>query len=335
MPSPAPARPEPVADAPLLAAPLLEVQDLAKHYPLPGRWFGMAAGVRAVDGVSFAIGRQETFGLVGESGSGKSTIGRMIARLIDPSGGRIRFQDRDWLALSGAALRRERRRVQMVFQSPYASLDPRWRVADIVAEPLRTHLRLPAAERRDRVAGLLQAVGLDPAVADRHPHQFSGGQRQRIGIARAIALEPELLIADEPVSALDVSVQAQILALLQEIKARRRLSMLFISHDLSVVAYLCDRVGVLYHGRLVELAPTRALFDAPRHPYTRALLAAIPGSGRRREAAPQTAPAGAAPEGCAYAGRCPHVRDLCRGAAPSLRPDPAGGWVACHRAGEI
>ena len=330
MPSPAPSLP----DQARAAAPLLAVDGLVKHYPLPGRWFGHAGTVRAVDGVSFAIGPQETFGLVGESGSGKSTIGRMVTRLIRPTAGQIRFDGQDWLAQSGGDLRRARRRVQMVFQSPYASLDPRWRIADIVAEPLRTHLSLPASELRDRVAGLLQAVGLDPAVADRHPHQFSGGQRQRIGIARAIALEPDLLVADEPVSALDVSVQAQILALLHDIKARRRLSMLFISHDLSVVAYLCDRVGVLYRGRLVELAATRSLFDAPGHPYTRALLAAVPGSGRQRETVAPTGIA-ASTGGCAYAGRCPHARDLCRTTAPTLQPSPSGHLIACHRAGEI
>ncbi|WP_395382867.1 ATP-binding cassette domain-containing protein [Mesorhizobium sp. UC22_110] len=206
--SPVPSPPDQARTA--AAAALLSIEGLEKHYALPGRWFGHAGVMRAVDNVSFAIGPQETFGLVGESGSGKSTIGRMIARLIRPTAGSIQFDGKDWLALSGNEFRRARKRVQMVFQSPYASLDPRWRIADIVAEPLRTHLDLPAAELRDRVAGLLQAVGLDPAVADRHPHQFSGGQRQRIGIARAIALEPDLLVADEPVSALDVSVQARI-----------------------------------------------------------------------------------------------------------------------------
>ncbi|WP_054311573.1 oligopeptide/dipeptide ABC transporter ATP-binding protein [Mesorhizobium sp. 1M-11] len=313
---------------------LLSVKGLVKHYALPGRWFGRAGVIPAVDDVSFSIGSRETLGLVGESGSGKSTIGRMIMRLIRPTAGNILFDGQDWLASSGEEFRRARRRVQMVFQSPYASLDPRWRIADIVAEPLRTHQSLPAAELRDRVAGLLQAVGLDPSVADRHPHQFSGGQRQRIGIARAIALEPDLLVADEPVSALDVSVQAQILALLQDIKARGRLSMLFISHDLSVVAYLCDRVGVLYRGRLVELAGTRSLFHAPGHPYTRALLAAIPGSGQRCEA---SAPSSAAVSetGCAYASRCPHAREPCRTIVPALRPSGSGALIACHRVGEI
>ncbi len=330
--SPVPSLPDQARTA--TAADLLSIEGLEKHYALPGRWFGQAGVTRAVDNVSFAIRPQETFGLVGESGSGKSTIGRMIARLIRPTAGRIRFDGKDWLALSGDEFRRARKRVQMVFQSPYASLDPRWRIADIVAEPLRTHLNLPAAELRDRVAGLLQAVGLDPAVADRHPHQFSGGQRQRVGIARAIALEPDLLVADEPVSALDVSVQAQILALLQDIKARRRLSMLFISHDLSVVAYLCDRVGVLYRGRLVEVATTRDLFNAPGHPYTRALLAAIPGSGQRREA-PMPAAGTVSEGGCAYAGRCPHARDPCRTAVPALRPSASNTLIACHRAGEI
>lgn len=316
------------------AAALLSVKSLVKHYPLPGRWFGPAAVARAVGDVSFSIGPQETLGLVGESGSGKTTIGRMIARLVRPTSGSIEFAGKDWLGLSGDELRRARRRVQMVFQSPYASLDPRWRVADIVAEPLRTYQSLSAAETRDKVADLLQSVGLNPAIAGRYPHQFSGGQRQRIGIARAIALEPDLLVADEPVSALDVSVQAQILTLLQDIKAKRRLAMLFISHDLSVVAYLCDRVGVLYRGRLVELASTRTLFDQPAHPYTRDLLAAIPGMGKRRPpvelpVAPSTT------SECAYASRCPHYQAQRCATVPDLRPAADGGLVACHRAGEI
>lgn len=313
---------------------LLSVKGLVKHYPLPGRWFGPAAVAKAVGDVSFSIGSQETLGLVGESGSGKTTIGRMIARLVRPTSGSIEFAGKDWLGLSGNELRLARRRVQMVFQSPYASLDPRWRVADIVAEPLRTYQTLSSAEAREKVSDLLQSVGLDPAIAGRYPHQFSGGQRQRIGIARAIALEPDLLVADEPVSALDVSVQAQILTLLQDIKAKRRLAMLFISHDLSVVAYLCDRVGVLYRGRLVELASKRTLFDQPAHPYTRDLLAALPGMGKRRPAVVQPVAPSTASE-CAYASRCQHYQAQRCATVPDLQPAAGGAFVACHRVGEI
>jgi ABC-type oligopeptide transport system ATPase subunit len=256
--------------------PLLSVAHLTRRFPLPGPWLGRRH-MTAVSDVSFSTGEGEIFGLIGESGSGKSTIGRMIARLIEPSSGSIRFQGRDWLAHRGRALRKARRSVQMVFQSPYASLDPRWRIGDIIAEPLRTHEpRLAPHALRERVCRLMTAVGLDPSMLHRYPHQFSGGQRQRIAIARAIAPGPDLLIADEPVSALDVSIQAQILELLQSIRASSNCAMLFISHDLSVVSYLCHRVGVLQRGELVETAPTQELFSNPRHPYTRALMAAVP-----------------------------------------------------------
>ena len=250
--------------------------------------------------------------------------------------GTIQFDGGDWLALRGATLRAARRRIQIVFQSPYASLDPRWRVSDIIGEPLRTHLDLAAAPLHARVTELMAAVGLDPAMAQRYPHQFSGGQRQRIAIARAIALEPSLLIADEPVSALDVSIQAQILALLRTIHARSELAMLFISHDLSVVSHLCDRVGVLYRGRLVEQAPTRRLFANPAHPYTRALLAAIPRAGRSRAAsAGGLALPRIGESGCAFAPRCPHARPACAEAAPPEMVLAPGHRVACFRAGEI
>ncbi len=317
-------------------AELLAVADLTRDFALPGSW-PRRRYLRAVDGVSFDIARGENFGLVGESGSGKSTIGRLIARLLEPSAGTIRFDGADWLALRGSALRVARRGVQVVFQSPYASLDPRWRIADIIGEPLRTHLDLAPGQRRLRVAALMDSVGLDPAMALLYPHQFSGGQRQRIAIARAIALEPALLIADEPVSALDVSIQAQILALLRAIHARSNLAMLFISHDLSVVSHLCDRVGVLYRGRLVEEAPTRRLFDAPAHPYTRALLAAIPRAGRRHAATAAARPAlpALSDRGCVFASRCPHARPACAESPPPMSSLGPSHRVACHRVGEI
>jgi ABC-type glutathione transport system ATPase component len=263
------------------AAPLLEVRDLRKTFVLPHNLLEKPRSITAVDGVSFTVRAGETFGLVGESGSGKSTIGRLIARLTEPTAGRIALRGEDWLAVKGRALRQARRQVQMVFQSPYASLDPRWRVVDIVAEPLRTHLNLNQEELRQRCGALLDRVGLSPQLMDRYPHQFSGGQKQRIAIARALALEPALLIADEPVSALDVSIQAQVLEVLREIRRTSGLAMIFISHDLSVVDYLCEWVGVLNQGRLVEVGATRDIFMRPQEAYTRALIDALPGRRRR------------------------------------------------------
>ncbi len=309
---------------------LLEVEGLGRTFAAPGGWLAGAGRLLAVDRVSFSIDRGETFGLVGESGSGKSTLGRMIGRLLAPSAGSIRFAGQDWLALRGTALRAARAQVQMVFQSPYASLDPRWPIGAIVAEPLRTHRPSGRAAERQAVTQLLESVGLDAAMMHRFPHQLSGGQRQRVAIARAIALEPALLIADEPVSALDVSVQAQILALLREIRAAHGLAMLFISHDLSVVAYLADRVGVLYRGRLVEVGPSRALFAEPLHPYTEALLEAIPGNPRRRQAR-AAAIETATDAGCSFAPRCPYARDICRRVAPELTEISPGRSAACHR----
>lgn len=261
---------------------LLEVKGLSKHFGLPGGIFEKRRLIVAVDDVSFSIRRGEAFGLVGESGSGKSTIGRIIARLTEPSAGSIRFAGEDWLALSGQALRQKRRDVQMVFQSPYASLDPRWRVRDILAEPLKSYTDLKGAALSRRAAELLEQVGLNPDWLERYPHQFSGGQRQRIAIARALASGPKLLIADEPVSALDVSSQAQVLRLLKRICAEQGLAMLFISHDLSVIDHLCSQVGVLNHGRLEEVGRTEAIFRAPQSAYTRRLIDAVPGKKRRQ-----------------------------------------------------
>jgi oligopeptide transport system ATP-binding protein len=255
---------------------LLEVRHLSKEFSRRKGLFGKGAAVRAVDDVSFSIEKGETFGLVGESGSGKTTTGRCILRLIEPSGGEVLFDGRDVLKLSRGDLRRARRDMQIVFQDPYSSLNPRMRVSDIVEEPLIIHKLGSKTERRERVRQLFGLVGLNPDHLQRYPHEFSGGQRQRIGLARALALNPSLIIADEPVSALDVSVQAQVVNLLMELQARLKLTYLFIAHDLRLVEHICNRVAVMYLGRIVEMGETAKLFAAPQHPYTRALLSAIP-----------------------------------------------------------
>jgi oligopeptide transport system ATP-binding protein len=256
--------------------PLLEVRHLSKEFSRRTGLFGKGAGVRAVDDVSFSIEKGETFGLVGESGSGKTTTGRCILRLIEPTAGEVLFDGRDVLKLSRGDLRRARRDMQIVFQDPYSSLNPRMRVSDIVEEPLIIHKLGSKAERRERVRQLFALVGLNPDHLQRYPHEFSGGQRQRIGLARALALNPSLIIADEPVSALDVSVQAQVVNLLMELQARLKLTYLFIAHDLRLVEHICSRVAVMYLGRIVEMGETAKLFAAPQHPYTKALLSAIP-----------------------------------------------------------
>jgi ABC-type oligopeptide transport system ATPase subunit len=252
------------------------VCNLVKEFSRSRGWWGRPAVVRAVDSVSFAIEPGETFGLVGESGSGKTTTGRCILRLVEPTSGEVWFQDRDVLALSREELRRARRDMQIVFQDPYSSLNPRMRARTIVEEPLIIHKLGTTAERRDRVAELFRLVGLDPAHLERYPHEFSGGQRQRIGLARALALDPSLIVADEPVSALDVSVQAQVINLLMDLQERLKLTYLFIAHDLRLVEHICSRVAVMYRGRILEMGETAALFRDPAHPYTRALLSAIP-----------------------------------------------------------
>ena len=257
-------------------SPLLEVRNLVKEFTRRGGLFQKPSIVRAVDHVSFSIEEGETFGLVGESGSGKTTTGRCILRLIEPSSGEVRFKGEDVLAFSRTRMRQARKDMQIVFQDPYSSLNPRMRVGDIVEEPLVIHKTGPRAERRARVGELFELVGLDPSQLSRYPHQFSGGQRQRIGLARALALHPSLIIADEPVSALDVSVQAQVINLLMDLQDRLKLTYLFIAHDLRLVRHICSRVAVMYLGRIVEMGPTERLFDAPAHPYTRALLSAIP-----------------------------------------------------------
>jgi ABC-type oligopeptide transport system ATPase subunit len=255
---------------------ILEVTDLVKEFGRKGGLLASASIVRAVDGVSFAIAEGETFGLVGESGSGKTTTGRCILRLIEPTSGQVRFKGEDVLAFPASRMRRARRDMQIVFQDPYSSLNPRMRVGAIVEEPLIIHKIGSKAERRARVAELFELVGLDPSQLARYPQQFSGGQRQRVGLARALALNPSFIIADEPVSALDVSVQAQVVNLLMDLQKRLQLTYLFIAHDLRLVRHICSRVAVMYLGRIVEMGQTESLFAAPAHPYTRALLSAIP-----------------------------------------------------------
>ncbi|MBK1835909.1 ATP-binding cassette domain-containing protein [Azospirillum sp. YIM B02556] len=313
--------------------PLLAVEDLVVRYDTP------QGVVHAVDGVSLTVGRGETLGLVGESGCGKSTLGRAILRLIEPASGRIRLDGEDLSGKSRAALRPIRRKLQMVFQDPFGSLDPRWTVGQLLAEPLHVHGIGRRSERRDRVIDLLARVGLPADAASRHPHEFSGGQRQRIGIARALALSPALVVCDEPVSALDVSVQAQILNLLDDLQRDLGVAFLFISHDLSVVEHIADRVGVMYLGRIVETAPRAALWRRPLHPYTRALFDAVPDLDRPAERRTRAALTGdlpsafAPPAGCRFHTRCPLAVERCRHEAPSLRAvgDP-DHLVACHLA---
>ena len=312
--------------------PLIEVSGLRKYFgsgPQP---------VRAVDGVSFAIREGETLGLVGESGSGKSTIGRMLIRLLDPTEGNIRFEDHDIARISQHQMRALRSRMQIIFQDPYASLNPRMRIRQILGEALDTHgLAKGKGERQARIAELLDLVGLRPEYADRYPHEFSGGQRQRIGVARALAVEPTFIVADEPLSALDVSIQAQVVNLLCDLKDRFGLTMLFISHDLDVVEFLCDRVIVLYLGKIMEIAPTGTLYHPPQHPYTQALLAAspIPDPAQRHEERPLLvgdipSPANP-PSGCVFRTRCPHAQQACAETVPLLAEVAPGHWKACLR----
>ncbi len=326
------------------AAPLLEVAGISKHYPVrKGLFRARRVGmVRAVDGVSFALRRGETLALVGESGCGKSTTARLVMRLIEPSAGRISFDGQDVTEARGGALRQLRRRMQIVFQDPYASLNPRLPVGDAIAEPMAVHGIGTAAERRARVQDLLRLVGLRPFHAERYPHEFSGGQRQRIGIARALSARPELLVCDEPVSALDVSIQAQVVNLLRDLQVRFGLSYLLIAHDLAVVKHAADRIAVMYLGLIVETADNRALFTAPRHPYTRALLSAVPRPdpalrGRVRPIGGDPPSPLDPPSGCHFRTRCPHAEPVCAREDPPLRPmAPADGGdahlAACHLA---
>jgi oligopeptide/dipeptide ABC transporter ATP-binding protein len=324
---------------------ILNVVDLKKHFPINAGILRREVGrVRAVDGVSFSIASGETLALVGESGCGKTTVSRCIVRAMRPSSGKIRFTPEpgrtvDMATLGRGDLRGLRRHVQMIFQDPYSALNPRMMVGDIIAEPLLVH-GVPAAERRRRVLELLDLVGLPAVAQSRFPHAFSGGQRQRIGIARALALHPKLIVADEPVSALDVSVQAQIVNLLLDLQDRLGLSILFVAHDLSVVRHVSDRVAVMYVGRIVEIAPTDALYRAPRHPYTEALLAAVPKPDPTLRADREVLPGEVAdpanpPPGCAFHPRCPYAAAVCRERTPDLAEVAPGRWTACHRAAEL
>jgi oligopeptide transport system ATP-binding protein len=339
----------PVASPADAEAPLLEVRQLKVYFPITrGIVVERHVGdVRAVDDVTLTLRRGETLGLVGESGCGKSTMGRAILRLYRPTAGRIIFDGQDITTLEGAALRSVRRRMQMIFQDPYASLNPRMTVGGIVGEPLDIHSLGTRNERRQRVEQLFEIVGLDPSYAERYPHEFSGGQRQRVGVARALAVNPDLIVADEPVSALDVSIQAQIVNLLERLQAQFRLTYLFIAHDLSVVRHISDRIAVMYLGRIVELAPSRELYDAPRHPYTVALISAVPipdpavESKRRRIILKGDVPNPAAPpRGCHFHTRCWLRERLgnpaeCVEVAPQLRTVDAGHEVACHFAEQV
>ena len=313
---------------------LLRVADLVKHFPLRHGFFGRAGGrVHAVDGVTFSLHVGETLALVGESGCGKSTTGRLVLRLLKPTSGHVWFDGEDLTALPEHALRRHRRALQIIFQDPFASLNPRMTVGQTLEEPLKLH-GLAEGRRRDRVAELLRLVGLAPEHSRRFPHEFSGGQRQRIGIARALAVEPRAIVCDEPVSALDVSIQAQVINLLADLQARFGLSYLFIAHDLAVVKHIATRVAVMYLGRIVELADKRALFATPRHPYTQALLASIPvpdpSIRRARRVLQGDVPNPAAPpSGCRFRTRCPHARPLCAEQTPPLVAED-GHAVACH-----
>jgi len=319
-------------------APLVSVEGLVKHYESGGLFTGKKPPVRAVDGLSFTVGRGETLALVGESGCGKTTVGRTLLRLLEPTAGTAHFDGTDLFGLQGEALRAMRRRMQIVFQDPFSSLDPRMTVAASVAEGIEIHGLAKGAAVRARVEALLAEVGLDPSYADRYPHEFSGGQRQRIGIARALAVEPQFIVCDEPVSALDVSVQAQVLNLLADLQRSRGLSYLFIAHDLAVVRQLAHRVAVMYLGRIVEMGPTEEVLAHPRHPYTQALLSSVPepdpAAKRLRVVLAGEPPSPSAPpSGCAFHPRCPHPgRDArCSNERPELRP-LRGGEVACHHA---
>ena len=317
------------------AAPLLRVENLVKHFAMKKGFLGRAsAAVQAVDGVSFEIAAGETLALVGESGCGKSTVGRLVLRLLEPTSGRVTFDGKDVFSLDDRAVRSLRREMQMIFQDPYASLNPRMTVGDMIAEPLALHGLAAGAAAQARVKELLGLVGLSPQHAQRYPHEFSGGQRQRIGIARALAVEPRLIVCDEPVSALDVSIQAQVINLLQDLQRRFGLAYLFIAHDLAVVKHIAAKVAVMYLGRIVEFADKRTLFAAPRHPYTRALLSAIPvpdpAARRERMLLEGDVPSAInPPPGCRFQTRCPFVQERCRAQEPPLAPE-GGHLVACY-----
>ena len=318
-------------------APLLEVTNLKKHFPIHKGLFSRVSGqVYAVDGVSFEIGHGETLGLVGESGCGKSTVGRTLLKLLEPTDGTIRVGGEDITRLDAAGMLPYRRRMQMIYQDPYASLNPRMSAGEIVGEPLIVHQAGVAAERRERTAALFARVGLRPEAMNSYPHEFSGGQRQRIGIARALALNPELIVGDEPVSALDVSIQAQIINLLMDLQDEFKLSYLFVAHDLAVVEHISHRVAVMYLGRIVEMTDKTSLFEMPLHPYTEALLSAVPipkssARGRKRVILKGDVPSPInPPPGCHFHARCPYAMARCRVDVPALREVVPGHFASCH-----
>ena len=322
------------------ARPLLEVRDLVMHFPVrTATLFGSWGLIRAVDGVSFNIRRGETLGLVGESGCGKTTTGRCILQLAKPTSGQVTFDGQGITELEEVALRKIRRRMQIIFQDPYSSLNPRMTVGQIIGEPLKVHGILQSqADRAQRVAELLHVVGLRSAQGDRYPHELSGGQRQRVGVARALALEPSFIVCDEPVSALDVSIQAQIINLLEELQERFALTYLFISHDLSVVRHISDRIAVMYLGKIVEVTDRQELYENPQHPYTKALLSAVPipdpalEAGREPIVLKGEVPSPLnPPSGCVFHPRCPIAISECQGMVPDLREVRPGHWAACIR----
>jgi oligopeptide/dipeptide ABC transporter ATP-binding protein len=315
---------------------LLEVQNLKKHFPIKKGILSRTIGnVLAVDGVSFTLKRGETLGLVGESGCGKTTVGRSILRLTEPTSGQVTFNGQDLLGLDREGLRRVRASLQIIFQDPFSSLNPRMNVGQIIAEPIKNHLKESRPDIRNRVAYLMEKVGLHPEQMNRYPHEFSGGQRQRIGIARALALNPLAIVCDEPVSALDVSIQAQVINLLAQLQEQMNLSYLFISHDLSVVEHISNRIAVMYLGRFVELASDKELYENPLHPYSQALLSAIPvpdpevrkkGIILEGDVPSPLKP----PSGCAFHTRCPECKEVCTHEEPIFRGLGGGHWIACH-----
>jgi oligopeptide/dipeptide ABC transporter ATP-binding protein len=313
---------------------LLQVKDLKKYYYKQRLFSSEKKPIRAVDGVSLTIREGETLGLVGESGCGKTTIGKSVLRLIEPTSGEVLFEDQDILQLTRASLRKLRPRMQFIFQDPYESLNPRMKVGEIVGEGLEVHHIAKGREKSQRVSDILEKVGLHPQDGDRYPHEFSGGQRQRIGIARAISLHPDLIVADEPVSALDVSIQAQILNLLMDLRDQFGLTYLFISHDLRIVKHISDRIAVMYMGKIVEMSGGEELFHHPLHPYTRLLLAAIPKLNLQKRIDPtavrEESPPLSSERGCSFQPRCPHSKERCKVEEPQLFDAGGDHWVACH-----